>query len=153
MNLFLTVAILLALVVAVGFLWRRQTTFLNDTVTIDGNIVVRVEVAATPSTRERGLSGHRPLADDEGMLFVFDHAERYAFWMKDMLFSIDIIWIKDGLVADITTDVPTPIADQPLPSFAPRVPVDRVLEVPAGFSAKHGLRIGSTVEGTFTPSP
>src|SRR3989304_6446445 len=55
---------------------------------------INVEIAQTEAEREQGLSGHKPLADDEGMLFIFDKPGYHGFWMKDMLFSIDIIWIS-----------------------------------------------------------
>src|SRR3989338_5701660 len=58
-----------------------------------GDQAVRVTVADTPESRERGLSGRDGLASDEGMLFVFQNDGYHTFWMKDMLFSIDIIWL------------------------------------------------------------
>src|SRR5690349_20381775 len=53
-----------------------------------------VSLADTDATREQGLSGALGLGTTEGMLFLFDYPGRPAFWMKDMLFSIDIIWIS-----------------------------------------------------------
>ena len=106
---------------------------------------VSVDLAANDMTRERGLSGRKKLAENEGMLFLFDRSDRYAFWMKDMLFSIDILWIQDGVLADMTTDVPIPVPDQSLPIFFPHTPINRVLEVPAGFAKAHGLRTGLPV--------
>jgi uncharacterized protein len=102
-------------------------------VTLGEGIRVSVEVARTPAARARGLSGHAPLGEDEGMLFLFDEADRYGFWMKDMLFPIDIIWIRDGVV------------DGALPSYAPREPADTVLEVRAGFAADRGVVPGLSV--------
>lgn len=122
-----------------------QKRFDQGTVVIDKNVTVRVSVADTHATREKGLSGRAPLASDEGMLFIFEQEDRYAFWMKDMRFAIDIIWIKDGAIADITTDVAPSPPGADLPLFFPRVPVDTVLEVPAGFAKAHGLRTGMTV--------
>lgn len=53
-----------------------------------------VEVAATPAARERGLSGHEPLAPDAGMWFVLPEVGWPGFWMRGMRFPIDLIWVS-----------------------------------------------------------
>ena len=61
-----------------------------------------VEVADTQASRELGLSGREKMGDDEGILFVFDTPGRYGFWMKDMQFPLDIIWInQNGVVVNM----------------------------------------------------
>lgn len=117
----------------------------GGTVTIGEDIRVRVDVVATPATRAQGLSGREGLAEDEGMLFLFDLPGKYQFWMKDMLFPIDIIWIREGRIVDLSVDVPPPGPDGSLPLVSPFEPADTVLEVQAGFSAAHGLRVGQPV--------
>ncbi len=62
-----------------------------------GGKLFSVEIADTDVTRERGLSGHKPLLDNEGMIFEFKDSKIYRFWMKDMLFPLDIIWIDENL--------------------------------------------------------
>lgn len=59
-----------------------------------GGTHIMLSIAKTPAEQERGLSGHAPLAPDEGMLFIFDDATPKQFWMKDMLFPLDMIWIS-----------------------------------------------------------
>ena len=59
---------------------------------------IKVEIADTDAKRELGLSGHAPLSDTQGMLFVFDTPGIYSFWMKDMLFPLDIIWLAPSEV-------------------------------------------------------
>src|SRR3989344_7332267 len=54
---------------------------------------VKVELALTPEEQTQGFSGRSGLGENEGMLFVFDTPGKYGFWMKDMLFPIDIIWL------------------------------------------------------------
>ena len=67
--------------------------------------VIKVELAITPEARARGLSGRQGLTQDEGMLFVFDTPGKYPFWMKDMNFAIDMIWIsEDSKVVYIKKD-------------------------------------------------
>ena len=59
-----------------------------------GGTHIMLSLAQTPAEQERGLSGHAPLTPNEGMLFLFDDAAPKQFWMKDMLFPLDIIWIS-----------------------------------------------------------
>jgi uncharacterized membrane protein (UPF0127 family) len=132
-------------IVASLILAAFQSRFKSGYVSIGDGLRVDVSVASNEPTRERGLSGRAGLGPNEGMYFVFQHADTFAFWMKEMRFPIDIIWINDGHIADITTDLPIPGPDGELPTFAPKVPVNRVLEVNAGYAKAHGLRIGLPV--------
>lgn len=102
-----------------------------------------VELAVTPAQRELGLGGRTSLAEDRGMLFVFDHDSKYAFWMKDMRFAIDIIWLSaEGRVVYIVPN----LAPSSYPaSFAPPEPARYVLELRAGWAARHGLTEGDKV--------
>ena len=105
---------------------------------------VRVHIAATNEAREKGLSGSAPLAPDEGMLFFFEYPGKMAFWMKDMRFSIDIIWISsEWIIVDITHD----LAPETYPrTVSPRTDAQYVLEVPSGFAKAHQLKIGQSVQ-------
>jgi len=143
----LAAGVFLAMLIAGSALAWQQRVSRGAEAIIDGRIRVRVEIADTAQEREQGLSGHAPLAPDEGMFFVFPTADRYSFWMKEMLFPIDILWIRGTELVDMTVDVPAPASfDEPLPLYRPAVPADRVLEVPAGFAKAHGLRLGMPVE-------
>ncbi len=143
---FLYGVVFAALIAVAVILGVRQAAFAHGTVTIGEDVTVRVSVAANSRSRERGLSGRESLAADEGMLFLFERKDTFGFWMKDMRFPIDIVWIDGTSVADITTDVPVPVPGERLPLFSPRVPVDKVLEVPAGFAKAHGLRVGMPLD-------
>lgn len=108
-------------------------------VSIDGT-AVRAEIARTPAERRTGLSDHAELADGEGMLFLFEESARHGFWMKDMAFSIDIVWLSEaGEIVDIAHSVPPETYPQ---SFTPSEPARYVLEVPAGFARAHEWRPG-----------
>lgn len=116
---------------------------LNPTHTIIiGDTSVHVAIADTEASREQGLSGVRGLAPDEGMLFIFESDGRPSFWMKDMLFAIDMLWISsDGRVVFIAPSVSPDTFPQ---AFTPDTPARYVLEVPAGFSEKHSLEAGKS---------
>lgn len=102
--------------------------------------VVRVEIADTPEKRMRGLSGHAPLGPAEGMLFVFPQEGHYPFWMKDMLFSIDMLWLdSNGRIVGMWLAA----APESYPhSYAPKAPARFVIELPAGFVRAHSIKIG-----------
>lgn len=109
-----------------------------------GPATIRVEVADDAVERQRGLSGRKSLKPDEGLLFIFEEPGIYPFWMKEMNFPIDIIWIKDSwLVADTDKN----IRPESFPRlFQSRSPIKYVLEVAAGFVEKNNIRIGEGVE-------
>lgn len=118
-------------------------TNINHTLTLDG-ASVHVALARTPAQLERGLGGRETLAPDEGMLFIFQQDGKYAFWMKGMNFSIDIIWLaSDGRVVYIVPDLSPGTYPR---SFAPPEPARFVLEVPAGWGAAHNVQIGDIAQ-------
>ena len=65
------------------------------------NAVFFVEVAANEPQKQKGLGDRSSLASDHGMLFPYDHKEQYNFWMREMRFPLDFIWIDGDRVADI----------------------------------------------------
>jgi hypothetical protein len=84
------------------------------------------------------------------MWFVFSTPDIYSFWMKDMNFPIDIIWIKDGKVVDLSPNASAQpgAQDKDLLIYRPVAPIDRVLELKAGWAEKFGLKRGDSVEFT-----
>jgi uncharacterized membrane protein (UPF0127 family) len=83
------------------------------------------------------------------MLFLFDPKETPSFWMKDMLFPIDIIFINDGTVVTVYKNVQPPIDGQNLPLYKPNQPIDDVLEINAGLSEQYGIKEGDSVKITL----
>ncbi len=99
-----------------------------------------VEVADTLQLQIRGLSGRPSLGEHEGMLFIYQSPQMPSFWMKDMHFAIDIIWIAENrIVAGIVRSVSPDTFPQ---IFVPSVPVRYVLEVSAGWAEQHGVAVG-----------
>lgn len=133
-------------IVAVGILctaWYYLKNPLTATVTIR-DITYRVDLAVTPKEKEVGLGGRAALASGTGMLFPYDHAEQFSYWMKGMRFPIDIIWIRDTTIVDISEQVPIPNGGA-LTVYSPKEPVNKVLEIPSGDASKYGFKIGDTV--------
>jgi uncharacterized membrane protein (UPF0127 family) len=108
-----------------------------------GGTHYNVEVADTTYLQEKGLSGHAPLSENEGMLFIFNKPDTYGFWMKDMLFPLDIIWIG----ADMhVVHIENSLAPETYPTvYYPQSPALYVLEVSAGEAQKHNIKIGDNV--------
>lgn len=102
--------------------------------------------AKNEKDKEVGLSGRPSLPEDNGMLFPFDKPGYYAFWMKDMRFPLDIIFLKDKHVVTIFKNIPPPkSANEQLPVYKPTEPVDMVLEINAGKADKLGIKQGDTL--------
>jgi len=112
-------------------------------VLVIGDDEIRIEYARTKEERERGLSGRAQLASGEGLLFVFPLEGMYGFWMPEMRFSIDIIWIDRKMrIVDIAQNV----SPESYPTvYKPISPARYVLEVSASTVQKRGWHIGDIV--------
>jgi uncharacterized protein len=119
------------------------------TVTI-GDASFTVELAVTPQQQAQGLSGRPSLAPGTGMLFILGSEGLYSFWMKDMRFPLDMVWISaEYAVVDITEDVPPPAPGQTtseLPTYMPAEPAQFVLQINAGEAESADIRVGDMVE-------
>lgn len=114
-----------------------------------GNREITVAVADSPAERMHGLSGCPEIAKDSGMYFFIKPVAQTTFWMKDMLLPLDIIWIKDGKVLGVATNVPPPPAGQNdvlLPQYKSPSTVDAVLELPANQAAALNITTGTTIK-------
>lgn len=108
-----------------------------------GNEAFYVRVADTDTEREKGLSGTPRLGRNEGMLFKFDKVGQYCFWMKDMNYPLDIIWVgEDKKIVIRYKNLPP---DSYPRSFCSAEPAKYVIEVPAGTVDRLHLKIGDQV--------
>ncbi len=111
-----------------------------------------VEVADTDEKRAKGLSGRNSLDAKQGLLFVFNQTGFYSFWMKEMRFPIDILFIKDDKIVTIAQSVPKPkdgTAPADLLLYKPAQAANYVLEINAGLSQKYGFQENDSVKMTF----
>jgi uncharacterized membrane protein (UPF0127 family) len=115
----------------------------RTTVVIAGRARVSAEVARTDRERQLGLSHRRSLGDGEGMLFLFGGVGPASIWMKDMRFSLDILWVRGGRIVMIKERAQPLRPDRPPEIFTAEA--DSVLEVPAGFAAANGISVGDAV--------
>ncbi|MEI6581128.1 MAG: DUF192 domain-containing protein [bacterium] len=105
---------------------------------------IKVDIALSSEVQERGLSGRTSLKEDEGMLFIFKKPSIYRFWMKEMNFPIDMIWISEDLRVVYIKKNATP--ESYPETFTSTKDAKYVLEVFGLFSEKNNLREGDKVE-------
>lgn len=109
-----------------------------------GDHSLNVEVAQSVTELAVGLSYRQQLGSD-GMLFVLPKRDKAGFWMKDMEFDIDIIWIKEGKITQISSGVAADSYAQKRTIFYPDEPIDWVLEIESGKAATLNLQPGDFV--------
>ena len=107
-----------------------------------------VELARSDEERTRGLMNRRELAPEAGMLFLFSENEQRAFWMKNTLIPLDMLFIDDGGRVVGLIEQAEPLTTSPRD---PGVPSRYVLEVNGGWAARHGVRPGDRIQFENVP--
>jgi uncharacterized membrane protein (UPF0127 family) len=147
-NFLLLLLGLIIITLSVFAVWNRPTAKqpapdTSSRVMLVGDTRIEVEIVDTPSGRELGLSHRESLESGQGMLFVFEKVGNYSFWMKDMNFSIDIVWIDENWrIVGVARDI---LPETYPASFRPPQPVRYVLEVPGGFFDAQNLSVGNLI--------
>ena len=142
---FIIGGIIFLLVVGAVFLLSRfadhaEITYLDQK--------IDVLVADNPIEQQKGLSGTKlESLDADGMLFIFKEKEERTFWMHNMNYNLDVIWLADKKIVKIDRDVEAP-KDGEEPEYMRSNPmeVDMVLELPAGKAAEYDFLIGASIE-------
>ena len=123
----------------------RKDTYQQVNVTLNDQILT-ADISATDEQRRTGLTVKDTLAENEAMLFVFENEAEHGFWMKDMKFPIDIIWIdSDKSVVDIEHNLPPCNAGLLCTTYMPDGASLYVLETVGGFAQKYGIVKGTHV--------
>ncbi|MDC4204464.1 MAG: DUF192 domain-containing protein [Candidatus Manganitrophus sp.] len=116
------------------------------TVIFPSGTQIHAEIADTPEARNTGLMFRDSLPPGGGMLFVFQEARPYLFWMKNCKFPIDIIWFNEQKEIIFISEKTPPCKADPCPNYGP---LDKnalyVIEVASGFAAKENLKLGMKV--------
>jgi len=114
---------------------------------------VNVEIADTPERRQRGLMFREALAEEQGMVFIFERTGFYPFWMKNTLIPLDMIWLDaNRRIVTVAHSVP-PCKQDPCPSYPPTADALYVVEVRSGFARDHGVEEGQTLVFENIPVP
>lgn len=139
--LIILVVVVVLLISPGGLLTKKATaTF--------GSQKVILDVADTEKSREIGLSGRASLAENTGMVFLFDQPSTPTFWMKGMKFPIDIIFLNNKKIVTIYKNVKPPKTTTEIPTsyYTPTSPSDTVIELKAGASDKYKLKTGDSIK-------
>ncbi|MGI0488453.1 DUF192 domain-containing protein [Pantanalinema rosaneae CENA516] len=110
-----------------------------------GERVIQLEVAQTPQQQQIGLMNRTQLPDDRGMLFPFDPPRPIAFWMKNTLIPLDMIFLRNGQVAHIARNA-APCKADPCPTYGTPIEIDQVIELRGGRAAELGIKPGDRLE-------
>lgn len=122
-----------------GFVKGGEVVFYKDGKKL---VKVDVEIAADDTQRAKGLMYRPYMPDSVGMLFVFEQSEPQAFWMKNTIIPLDIIYVgANKKIVSIQKNA-VPYSEKSLPSEGD---AQYVVEVNAGFSDEHGLKPGDTI--------
>lgn len=150
-KIILAIGILFAIFIAFIFIQfnpfgrAASTTGENPSSVTINDQTFTVSVAETEEEKQKGLSGIASLPLNEGKLFLFEKPDTYSFWMKEMKFSIDIIFINGDTIVSIAENA-KPVTSGTLPTYKPTGPSDKVLEISAGLSKKYNFKPGDKVE-------
>lgn len=112
---------------------------------IINNKIIQIEIADEQPEQIQGLSDRESLDKNSGMLFIFNDKQIRSFWMKNMHFPLDIIWIQDNKIVNISKNLP-PEGEMPENHYSSKYPVNYVLEVNAGLVDEYEIKIGDIVE-------
>lgn len=117
-----------------------------STIQINGH-VFNVEIADSDAEHYQGLSGREDLAENTGMLFVFDDYKVRNFVMRDMNFPLDIVWIKDDKVIECEKDTPIlEVITQVITQVISPEAINYVLEINTGLCEEYNIKKGDGVD-------
>jgi len=122
------------------FYWPKATIRI-------GGRDVAVTVASTASHWYKGLSGRRSLAENTGMLFKYTRRDYHTMVMRDMRFSLDIVWLDGDRIVDVAPGLKPEngLSEAELTRYRPRLPCTTVIELPDGFVTSNAVKIGDIV--------
>ena len=137
MKLAIIAIILLIVIGTIIFLDNKNSPENNIWI---NNQQIAVEIAETPSQKAQGLSGREQLCDNCGMLFLLEEYQEHSFWMKEMKFDLDFVWIEGNRVVEINKNISYIKGEQE--KISPDVLADKVLEINAGKASEWEIEIG-----------
>ncbi len=138
----ITLFLILIAILAGVLLFQDKTPYLKL-----NNDKISLIIADTEEERDKGLGDRESMPDNTAMLFVFDVSDTYAFWMKDMKFPIDIVWLDENKRV-------VHIVESAMPESYPEnfIPPDNslyVIELNAGLVSKYGIKVGNILNFKF----
>ena len=114
--------------------------------------VIELEVAQTSEQQRLGLMYRKSLAKNRGMIFVFDQLRPVRFWMKNVSIPLDMIFLANGQVKAVISEVP-PCNVDPCPTYGPDSLINQVIELGSGQAVELGIEEGDRLEIEFLKNP
>ncbi len=151
-GIFTVLAILLGVFVFVNMSGGSISSFFAPLFIKSAKVTIKTNTfslweAASEKDKQIGLSNKSTLSDSQGMIFTFDKPDYYGFWMKNMKFPIDILFLEKNTIVSIFPNVPNPKSpSDPLPIYTPTKPSDTVIELKAGTAQKNNFQVGDTAK-------
>ena len=137
--LLLIIILVVSIFILQFFIQPRDSLKIND-------MVFNVEIFDTNEEIKNGLSNRNEIKKNQGALFVFNEPGFYSFWMKNMLFPVDIIWINDKKeVVFIKKDFQPCRIEEDCQNIIPNKKAKYVLEIKAGIADKIDIKIGNKI--------
>ncbi|MDD5012887.1 MAG: DUF192 domain-containing protein [Candidatus Pacebacteria bacterium] len=124
-------------------------SYLKAEIIINENIF-NTDVVVFQWDKLKGLGGKEELKDDEGMFFLYLNKDIRSFWMKDMQFPIDILWVNGNKIVNISENVPI-YTNEEITRMNSVYPIDKVIELKAGTVSKYGIKINDEVKYKTLP--
>lgn len=124
------------------YLKKESESYKNGKGATLGECIINLETVSDDEKRKKGLSNRDSLCSNCGMLFLFDKEGDYFFWMKDMRFPIDIIWLRDNEVVHIAQNV----NHQSKSVYSSKEKADKVLELNANEVSRCNIKIGDKLK-------
>lgn len=110
----------------------------------DNKFIGNIDVVTDKKQQYRGFSRQPQPCPDCGLLFIWPVLLQPTMVMREMNFSLDFIWLRDGQMVQFIENA-APEGKNPQVDYQPNQPVDAVIEVPAGFIRRHNLQIGQSL--------
>jgi hypothetical protein len=149
-NAFCTVTLvsgLLLLIIQAGIEKQPQTLPVSAKAQISGQ-AIKLEVAQTPQQQSLGLMYRDELSGDRGMLYTIDPPRPVKFWMQNMRFPVDIVYLQDGEIEAIQMEA-QPCDATACPTYSSKTTVDQMIQLRGGTTAQLGLKVGDRVPIQF----
>ena len=140
----LLIAAYLAPIISTGTALAQEVQHAAEKTTLRvGTHTIKTEVARSEDARQRGLMYRRKLANNSGMLFIFEQKNTHCFWMHNTYIPLSIAFLDDdGTIINIEDMLP-----QTDTNHCAKAPVRYALEVPQGWFAKKGVQAGAQISG------
>jgi uncharacterized protein len=131
--------------ISLYFVFKKDINSEPDAYVKINGTILEVETAKTNKEHYMGLSNRDEIKDDWGMLFIFENKEERSFVMRDMMFSLDIVFISEDTIVTVYKNTPFSRESQNI-LYKSLVPVDKVLELKGGLFDYYNFKIGDKVE-------